>query len=164
MFREKRIIKRAVGFLLLVVLALPVVTTFISCGSGNQPTTHVVSLTTANYSQYLKVNARYYGGGSTWSYSVSGLSYEQRIFDVSVSPAASYLEFTGYCSMQVKIYGSYKGVAVNSDTYYEDATLYVKLDIGGNGRASKYNGNSSARDIKGVSYEVVSITGGVVVK
>lgn len=157
--------KKGISWLLLAVLACLFLGSFVSCGdTGSSPSEQSILLTKENYDKYLKVSARYYGGGdSSWSSSNEAYGYTRRIFDVSISPAASYLQFTGYCSLEIEIYGSY---ADSSGTRYnEHETLRVTLDIGGNGSNSTYTSSiSRCYNLKGISYDVVSISGGVKVR
>ncbi len=151
--------KKGISWLLLAVLVGLFFGTFVSCGSSSSE--QLIQLTKDNYSNYLKVSARYYGGDASWSSAQKAYGYYSRIFDVSISPAASYLQFTGYCYIQVKISGSYADYPGYSSRY-EDKTLRVQLDIGGNGSDSAYEMSPyPCYDLKGVSYDVVSVDGQV---
>lgn len=157
--------KKGISWLLLAVLACLFLGSFVSCGdTGSSTSRQSIQLTKENYDKYLKVSARYYGGGdSHWVSTQKAYSYTRRIFDVSISPAASYLEFTGYCSLEITIYGSYTHSSGNK--YNEHKTLRVTLDIGGNGSNSTYEVSGfGCYNLKGISYDVVSISGSVVVR
>lgn len=157
--------KKGISWLLLAVLVGLFFGAFVSCGdTGSSSADQWILLTKENYDKYLKVSARYYGGGDAyWSSSNKAYGYTRRIFEVSISPAASYLQFTGYCALEIEIYGSY--ATASGKRYNEHETLRVTLDIGGNGSNSTYTaGISEGYNLKGISYDVVSISGGVIVR
>ena len=157
--------KKTISLLLAVLLLLTSILSLASCGSAKDKKDNKIYLTLANYEQYLDVSARYYGDGATWSSLQKKYVYPQIVNSVSVTSTSSFVKFYD-CVIEVKIVGQY------SYTYSKDydkttsETIVITLSLGGTGSNSKTINTSlgsKAYDIVGRGYEVVSVSGYVIV-
>ncbi len=162
---KKTIFKFPIIFL---VLLFSFVLTFVSCASNGDSNDKIgsrddrIELTLENYEQYIDVSARYYGEGGTWSSLFSRYDYKSVVSSATVTSTSTFVKFYN-CSIKVRIVGEYYYTASSKKT--TDETIEVSLSIGGSGRASKVENvsNANAHDIKGKGYEVVAVSGYVIV-
>lgn len=154
--------KKTLSLLLAMLLVLSSMLTLASCGSKDD---NKIYLTLENYEQYLNVSAKYYGEGATWSSLQRKYVYPQIVNSVSVASTSSFVKFYD-CVIEVKIVGQY------SYTYSKDydkttsETITITLSLGGTGSNSKTINTSlgsKAYDIVGRGYEVISVSGYVIV-
>ena len=156
--------KKIFSLLLAMLLVLSSMLTLASCGSVDDSDDRI-NLTLDNYEQYLNVSASYYGEGATWSSLQRKYVYPQIVNSVSVASTSSFVKFYD-CVIEVEIVGQY------SYTYSKDydkttsETITITLSLGGTGSNSKTINTSlgsKAYDIVGRGYEVISVSGYVIV-
>ncbi len=155
--------KKTISLLLAMLLLLTSMLSLASCGSNNDSDNdNKIYLTLQNYEQYLDVSARYYGEDGRWSSLFSRYNYGSVVSSATVTSTSSFVKFYN-CVIEVRIVGEYYYTASSKKT--TDETIKVTLSIGGSGSGSKIENvyNDNAHDIKGKGYEVISVSGYVVV-
>lgn len=155
--------KKIISLLLATILALSSLFTLASCNSKeNSKENSKTYLTLSNYEQYLEVSAKYYGEDGDWNSIGKDYYYSKIISSASVSSTSSLAKFYD-CSISIKITGKYK---YGSDTRNTSETLVINLSLGGTGSAKKNTVTSYSNhyyNIQGIGYEVVSVSGYVIV-
>ncbi len=162
--------KKTLSLLLAMLLVLSSMLALASCGSesgsndDNKSSNddNKIYLSLENYEQYLDVSARYYGEDGRWSSLFSRYNYGRIVSSVTTASTSSFVKFYN-CVIEVRIVGEYYYTAY--DKKRTDETIKVTLSIGGSGSGSKIENvhNGNAHDIKGMGYEVVSVSGYVIV-
>ncbi len=157
--------KKTISLLLAAFLMFASIFSLFSCGSegGSEGDSEdKIYLTLENYEQYLDVSAKYYGEDGVWNSLGKDYYYNKIISSASVSSTSPLVKFYN-CSITIKITGQYE---YGRDTRNTTAELEMSLSLGGTGSAKEDTVTSysnSLHDIKGIGYEVVSVSGYVVV-
>lgn len=162
--------KKTLSLLLAMLLVLSSMLTLASCGSesgfnDDNKIDNKIYLTLENYEQYLDVNVRYYGENGRWSSLQSKYVYPQIVNSVSVTSTSSFVKFYG-CSIKVRVVGQYSYTYSKDYDQTTDETIIVTLSLGGTGDDYKIidtSKGSDAYDILGLGYEVISVSGYVIV-
>ena len=163
MIKGEKIMKKTLSLFLAMLLVLSSMLTLASCGSESGfNDDNKIYLSLENYEQYLNVSARYYGEDGRWSSLFSRYNYGSIVSSVTIASTSSFVKFYN-CVIEVRIVGEYYYTAYDKKT--TDETIKVTLSIGGSGSGSKIENvlNDNAHDIKGMGYEVVSVSGYVIV-
>jgi len=162
--KGEKIMKKTLSLLLAMLLVLSSMLALASCGSGSDSNDedNKIYLTLENYEQYLDVSAKYYGEDGVWNSLGKDYYYNKIISSASVSSTSPLVKFYN-CSITIKITGQYE---YGSDTKNTTAELKISLSLGGTGSAkedtvTRYS--NTLHDIKGIGYEVVSVSGYVIV-
>ena len=150
--------KKTISLLLVMLLLFTLMLNLASCGSNDNK----IYLTLDNYEQYLEVSAKYYGEDADWNTLFYRYDYSSVVSSATVTSTSSFVKFYD-CVIEVRIVGEYYYTAHDKKT--TDETIKVTLSIGGSGSGSKIENvhNDNAHDIKGRGYEVVSVSGYVIV-
>ena len=154
--------KKIISLLLVTALVISSMIIFASCESNDDDDGfETIELTVDNYDKYLDITAKLYGTNGRWNSLASDYYYSRVTASVDVAPRLSSTILV-ICSMDVRILGEYYSGG-GSDKRTFDETIYVRLDSDGYGNETKdeYVPLSNANRIKGIGYEVVSITGEV---
>ena len=160
--------KRIISLLMSVILALSSMFTLASCNpqgnsKENAEEDSKIYLTLSNYEQYLNVSAKMYGKNGEWSSSAKDYYYEYVTTSVEISSTSPLVKFYN-CSISVRVVGNYRR-GLEYTNYSVDNTLVISLSLGGTG--SNYRDTfvmfSNANNIVGKGYEVISVSGYVVV-
>lgn len=143
--------KRIISILISAVI---IILCFSSCGSTNQndDNSDKTKLTLENYNDYISISAKY--GPKSYNYTTD--IGENITCSASVESASASIKFYN-CVIKVRIKGSYKDL-LGGDKVTTDDILEIKLNIGGTGNASKVV-ESYGYDIKGLGYDVISVSG-----
>lgn len=152
--------KKIISLLLATILLLSSLFALASCGGTEKESR--INLTLSNYEVYLNVSAKLYGKNPHWNSLAGEYFYDYVTTSVEISPTTPLLKFYD-CRISVRIVGSY--YSGNSDMKNVNETLEVSLSLAGNG--SNYKDQritfSNANNITGRGYEVVSVSGYVIV-
>ena len=160
--------KKIVSLLLAVILVLSSMLAFTSCSSEGKSKEDKedskIYLTLSNYEEYLKVGARMYGKNGNWNSLAKDYYYQYVTTSVEISSTSPLVKFYN-CSISVRVVGNYYSGAASNGNYSVDETLKIQLSLGGTGSnyKDKYVTYSNANNIVGRGYEVVSVSGYVVV-
>ena len=157
--------KKLVSLLLVTVSIISFSFSFYSCSSteNKKQENAKIYLTLYNYEQYLDVSARMYGKNGNWNSLAKDYYYQYVTTLVEISSTSPLVKFYN-CSISVRVVGNYYSGGSYTN-YSVDKTLEIPLSLGGTG--SKYIDTyvtfSNANNIVGKGYEVVSVSGYVVV-
>lgn len=159
--------KRTISIIVLCLSIVWLLTMLAGCpNTDNIPTENNknrVALTLDNYENYISIKCTFGGDPSTmhWNSLNSEYRYNAVKSEVAITSVASYLKFDN-CIIKVKINGEYYYTASSKLTYSYDHT--VNLSIGGTGASSNSYKQSNCHKIKGIGYQVLSVSGYVIVE
>jgi hypothetical protein len=149
--------RKIICLLLALFMIFTSIFSLTSCGSNEK-----IYLTLENYEQYLDVSASYYGEDRIWSIQFSQYCYENIVNRATITsklPSAKFYD----CIIKVRVIGEYYYTAYDKKTTYQ--IIKIPLNISGNGSDSKIENvyNENAHDIKNKGYEIVSVSGYIIV-